>query len=80
MQQPIVQLDIEFEILDVLERADAILKAGTPAPDIADVLVTLLDCASRAKAAGFPLSERKLTSYVHELSALSEASRTLAAS
>ena len=64
----------------MLERAEALLKAGTPAPDIADVMVMLLDCASRAKAAGFPLSERKLTSYAHELAALSEARRALAVS
>ena len=62
MQPPILQLDIEFEIRELLEDAGSVLAAGdATSHDVSELIVELLDCATRAKVSGFPFSERQLS-------------------
>jgi hypothetical protein len=77
MQSPALKLDIEFEILDLLEEARSQRLAGGPNPrELADLLVELLDCASRAKEVGFPFSAQKLAAAAKELGRLRPAGNT----
>jgi hypothetical protein len=71
MQPPILRGDIEFEIRDLLQESKSLLVAGEPdSDDITELIVELLDCASRAKRAGFPFSEQHLSAVAIELGRL----------
>jgi len=62
---------IELRIRDLLKEAKSMLAARkSQSGDLSKLIVELLDCASRAKAAGFSLSEQKLLAAASDLERL----------